>query len=154
MFLKNILKKLKVFGTKFWSQWKHRKSSYQVRKTLVLFRNLVPLILGENSVNNLRVMKIDNGSKFEKIWGVLSLRKGLKTQSFTRYLILILVFMWNSALPDNYFLFFKRFLLVLRKISFWQGDCPLFYHYIRILGSLRSHRNLGSFLIFLNFLRS
>ena len=50
-------------------------------------------------------------------------------QPFTRYLRLTLVFMWNSALREKFkFLFFKSFLQVLTKFSFWPEDWALGYH--------------------------
>ena len=41
-----------------------------------------------------------------------------------------LVFMWNCALWKK-FLFFKSFLLVLTKFSFWLGDWTLGYHSVK-----------------------
>ena len=47
IFLENILKQSwDSFNTKFQSQWKARKSSYQVRQILALFRYVIALILG------------------------------------------------------------------------------------------------------------
>ena len=42
---------------------------------------------------------------------------------------LTLVFIRNSAQQGNFNLFFKRFLLVLRKFAFWQEDGALGYYY-------------------------
>ena len=45
-----------------------------------------------------------------------------KLQSFTGYLRLTLVFMWNSALREKFnFSFSKSFLFALTKFSFWRG---------------------------------
>ena len=47
IFLKNVLKKTwKIFNTKFWPQWKDRKSSYQVSQIIALYCNLHAPILG------------------------------------------------------------------------------------------------------------
>ena len=49
-------------------------------------------------------------------------------QSVAGYLGLAPVFAWDSALRKGvYFLFFKTFLLVLTKISFWHGVCTVGY---------------------------
>ena len=48
-----------------------------------------------------------------------------KLQSFTGYLRLTLVFMWNSALREK---FNFSFLVVFKKLSFWQGEWALGYH--------------------------
>ena len=44
--------------TKFRPQWEDRKRSYEVRKILALFRNLIALTLGQNCVKGLRVTKV------------------------------------------------------------------------------------------------
>ena len=52
-----------------------------------------------------------------------------KLQWLTKYLRLTLVFMWKSAQRDKFsFGFIKRFLLVIAKLSFRQGDWALGYH--------------------------
>ena len=49
-------------------------------------------------------------------------------QSVAGYLGLAPVFGWDSALREEVcFLFFRTFLLVLTKISFWHGVCTLGY---------------------------
>ena len=59
-------------------------------------------------------------------WGFFRISK---LQSFTEYFSLTLVFIWNGTLREKFSLgFFKRFLLVLTKFSFWQGDWALGYH--------------------------
>ena len=46
-FLKNVLKQTSnYFNTKFGTQSKDRKSSYQVREILAIFSNIIALILG------------------------------------------------------------------------------------------------------------
>ena len=53
-------------------------------------------------------------------------------QSLTKYMILTLVFMWNCALRGKvWFLFFKRFLQVLTKFSFWLEDWALGYYSLK-----------------------
>ena len=72
IFLENILKQIwKSFNTKFWPQWKDRKSRYEVRQILALFCNLTALILGYNYVKELKVTKIVKEVKFEGVWGKL-----------------------------------------------------------------------------------
>ena len=86
-------------------------------------------MLGYNSVEDLRVTKIAKEIKFERVWGELKPKTCFWGQSFTKYLRLTLVFMWNSAPWEKFnFLFFKGFLLVLTKLLFWQKDWALDYH--------------------------
>ena len=76
VFLKNILKQAwNSFNTKFRPQWKYRKSSYQVKQISALFCNLIVLILGQNSVNNLRVTKIVKEFTFEEVRGKIESKK-------------------------------------------------------------------------------
>ena len=92
--LKNTLKQTwNPCNTKFHPQQKHQKSSYQVRRTLALFCNLICLISGHNSIKALRVTKIVKEIKFEEVWGKLKSKKGFQIQSFTKYLRLTLVFL-------------------------------------------------------------
>ena len=52
--------------------------------------------------------------------------KIIKPVTLTKYLRLTLVFIGNSAQWEkSNFCFFKSFLLVLTKLSFWHGDCAL-----------------------------
>ena len=62
-------------NTKFQTQWKDRKSSYHVRIILGLFCHSVALILGLNSVKDLRVTKNVKEIKFEGVWGELESKK-------------------------------------------------------------------------------
>ena len=83
IFLKNILKKpWNSFNAKFQPQWKDRKSCYQVRQILVLFRNLIALILVLKSVKDLRVTKISKEIKFEEVRGELESNKSFQ-EGFT-----------------------------------------------------------------------
>ena len=65
------------FNTKFQTQWKDRESSYHVRIILRLFCHSIALILGLNSVKDLRVTtKNVKEIKFEGVWGELESKKG------------------------------------------------------------------------------
>ena len=65
------------FNTKFQTEWKDRESSYHVRIILGLFCHSIALILGLNSVKDLRVTtKIVKEIKFEGVWGDLQSKKG------------------------------------------------------------------------------
>ena len=58
---------MKFFCTKFQSQWKDRKSTYQVSQVLGLFCRLTALILIQKSIKGLRVTKNVKGIKFEGV---------------------------------------------------------------------------------------
>ena len=57
------------------TQWKDRESGYDVRIILGLFWNSIALILGLNSVKDLRVTKNVKEIKFEWVWGELESKK-------------------------------------------------------------------------------
>ena len=83
---KNVLDQIwKGFNTKKELYWKKQDSSYQVRQISVLFRKVVALILGENSVKYLRFTKIMKQIKFTWVWSVLEARNCFRRQSFTKY---------------------------------------------------------------------
>ena len=63
------------FNTKFQTQWKDRESSYHVKITLGLFCHPIALILGLNSVKDLRVTKNVKEIKFKGVWGELESKK-------------------------------------------------------------------------------
>ena len=63
------------FNTKFQTQWKDRESSYHVRIILGLFCNSVALILGLNSLKDLRVTKNVKEIKFGRVGGELESKK-------------------------------------------------------------------------------
>ena len=63
------------FNTKFKTQWKDRESSYHVRIILELFCHSIALILGLNSVKDLRVTKNVKETKLEGVWGELESKK-------------------------------------------------------------------------------
>ena len=62
-------------NTKFQTQWKDRESSYHVTIILGLFCHSIALILGLNSVKDLRVTKNVEEIKFEGGWGELESKK-------------------------------------------------------------------------------
>ena len=105
VFPKNVLKQTwNSFNTKFWSQWKDRKSSYQVREILALFCNLIALILSWNSVKTLRNTKILEEIKFEGLWGELGSIKDFQRQSLT----ICLRLGRNNALREKFNFCFSR----------------------------------------------
>ena len=57
------------FNTKFLTQWKDQESSYHVRISWGHFCHSIALILGLNSVKDLRVTKNVKEIKFEGVWG-------------------------------------------------------------------------------------
>ena len=129
------------FDTKVWPQWKDWKSIYQVKQNLALFCELVPLILGWNCVKGQSCQKI----KFEGAWGKLQAKNRFQRQPWTKCLRKTLVFIWNSALRDNFnFYFSEAFCWYQQNSSFGSRTG----HYVMIL------RCFEIFLIFPNFLRS
>ena len=78
-------------------------------------------------MKGLRVITIVKKIKFVGVWVELKLKKDFQRQSFTRYLRLTLVFMWNAVLREM-FNFCKGFLMVLAKLLFWPGDWALGYY--------------------------
>ena len=63
------------FNTKFQTQWKDRESSYHVRIIWGHFCHSIALILGLNSVKDLRVTKNVKEIKSEGVWGELESKK-------------------------------------------------------------------------------
>ena len=63
------------FNTKFQTQWKDLESSYHVGIILGLFCHSIALILGLNSVKDLRVTKNVEEIKFGGVWGELESKK-------------------------------------------------------------------------------
>ena len=63
------------FNTKFQTQWKDPESSYHVTRFLGLFCHSIALILGLNSVKDLRVTKNVKEIKFGGVWGELESKK-------------------------------------------------------------------------------
>ena len=76
IFLKNVLKQTRnSFNTKFQAQWKACSSSYQLKQILAVFCDLIPLILGQSSVEVLGVTEIVKEIKFEGVLGKLKSKK-------------------------------------------------------------------------------
>ena len=67
----NFKSKTKSFNSRFWTQWKDWKSSYQVGQTLAHLWNLIALISSQNCVKSFRVITIFKEIKFEGVWGKL-----------------------------------------------------------------------------------
>ena len=81
IFLKNVLKKTwNSFNTKFQDQWKSWKSSYQINHILAPFWYLIPVILGQGSVEVLGVTKIVKEIKFEGMWRELESKRSFQRQ--------------------------------------------------------------------------
>ena len=110
-FVRNCPKKTwKTFNTKFWPKWKHRESSYQVRHILGRFWNLIALILGLNYVKGIRVTKIFREISFQGVLGKLQEKIVYGgNHSFTGYVRLTLIFVWNSALREKFNFCFSRY---------------------------------------------
>ena len=92
IFLKNVLKQTRnSFNTKFQAQWKACSSSYQLKQILAVFCDLIPLILGQSSVEVLT----KNG--------------------------LTLVSMWNNALRESFILVSQEISASINKIFILGG---------------------------------
>ena len=78
----------------------------------------------------MKVIKIVKDNKFQRVWQETEAKSCFHWQLFTKYLRLTLALMQKSA-EKVYFLFFKSFLLVLKKSSLWQEDWALDYYYIK-----------------------
>ena len=63
------------FNNKFQTQWKDLESSYHVTIILGIFCQSIALILGLNSVKDLRVTKNVQEIKFGGVWGELESKK-------------------------------------------------------------------------------
>ena len=75
-FLKNELKQTRnSFNTKFQAQWKACSSSYQLKQILAVFCDLIPLILGQSSVEIVGVIEIVKEIKFEGVLDKLKSKK-------------------------------------------------------------------------------
>ena len=81
IFLENVLKQTwNSFNTNFQDQWKSWNSSYQVNHILAPFCYLIPLILGQGSVEALGVIKIVKEIKFEVVWCELESKRSFQRQ--------------------------------------------------------------------------
>ena len=88
----------KSLNTKFSSQWKDLKNSYQVKQILSLLFKLVTLILSYKYVKGLRVTKNFKQIKFKRIWNKLEAKHCFQRQSWREYIRQTLVLVWNSVL--------------------------------------------------------
>ena len=81
IFLKKVLKQIRnSFNTKFEAKWKAWSSSYQVKQILAAFCDLIPLILGQSSVEVLGHTEIAKEIKFEEVWDKLESKKRFQRQ--------------------------------------------------------------------------
>ena len=81
IFLKNVRKQTwNSFKTKFQDKCKAWKSSYQVKEILAVFCYLIPLILGQSSMESLRFTKIVKESRFERARGELESKRSFQKQ--------------------------------------------------------------------------
>ena len=72
-------------------------------------------------MKGLRVTKLVKEIKFEEFWGELDSKKVFQSQSFTKYVRLNLVFMWNSALWEKINFCFSEFFASIKKILILTG---------------------------------
>ena len=106
---------LKPSWTKLESLWipnldlseKIGKVVIEVRQNLALFRNLVSLILSWNCVKRLIVTKLVQKINFEGTWGKLKAKNCFQRQSWTKYMIQTLVFLWNSLIQESFSFYFS-----------------------------------------------
>ena len=96
------------FNTKFQSQWKDQKSSYQVRHILGLLLPLNCYNFRLKYVEALRFTKNVKEIKFQGVCGELESKNSFKRQRFTKYLRLTPVFMWNSTQQEKFNFCFPR----------------------------------------------
>ena len=68
------------FNTRFQAQWKACSSSYQLKQILAVFCDLIPLILGQSSVEVLGVTEMVKKVKFEGVLEKLELKKSFQRQ--------------------------------------------------------------------------
>ena len=109
IFLKNVLKQTRnSFNTKFQAQWKACSSSYQLKQILAVFCDLIPLILGQSSVEVLGVTEIVKEIKFEEVLGKLKSKKRFQRILLTKNQRLTLVSMWNNGLREKFHFCFPR----------------------------------------------
>ena len=109
IFLKSVLKQTRnSFNTKYQAQWKACSSSYQLKQILAVFCDLIPLILGQSSVEVFVVTDIVKGNKFEGVWDKLESKKRFQRQYLTKYQRLTQISMWNNALREKFHFCFPR----------------------------------------------
>ena len=116
-----ILRTWNSFNAKFWPRWKDRKNSYQVRQILALSCKVIALILVYNNMKDLRVSNIFKEIKLEEVSSKLKSEKSFQRQSFTKYLRLTLVFMWNREQWKSLISIFEEFFTSFNKIFILAG---------------------------------
>ena len=86
IFRKNVLKQIRnSFNTKFQAQWKACSSSYQLKKILAVFYDLIAPILGQSTVEFFGITAIVKEIKFEGVWDKLeSIKKVSETITHKR----------------------------------------------------------------------
>ena len=89
------------FNTKFQTQWKDRESSYHVRIILGLFCHSIALILGLNSVKDLRVTKNTKEIKFEGVWGELESKKFF-IHSLQNFILLFMLLLTTKFVKNEH----------------------------------------------------
>ena len=72
-------------------------------------------------MKGLRVTKLVKEIKFEEFWGELDSKKVLQSQSFTKYVRLNLVLMWNSAPREKINFCFSEFFASIKKFLILTG---------------------------------
>ena len=116
----NLKQSWNFFNTKFQSQWKKQKTSFQVKLSLARFCNLIALILGWSHVEGLRVTKICNEIRFEGLWGELEATKLFPKQLLrkhfeTNYSFCVKIVYCRKSLTFT----FQDFFVSINKICFW-----------------------------------
>ena len=82
-------------------------------------------------MKGLRVTNHVKESKFETVWGKFESKKMFpETITYKKSETETSFHVKKRKTAKIQFLFFKSFLLVLTKLSFWQGDWGLGYHYV------------------------
>ena len=89
------------FNTKFQTQWKDRESSYHVRIILGPFCHSIALILGLNSVKDLRVTKNVKEIKFEGVWGELESKK-VSSDSLQNFILPFMLLLTTKFVKNDH----------------------------------------------------
>ena len=122
IFLKNVLKQTRnSFNTKFQAQWKACSSSYQLKQILAVFCDLIPLILGQSSVEVLGVTEIVKEIKFEKVLDNLKSKKIFQRIQLTKNQRLTLVPCEIMHYGKKFHFCFPRVSASINKISILGG---------------------------------
>ena len=87
---------MKLFQYDILTSVKWSKKQLISKGNFCAFSNLSFLAIDQSSVRSLRATEIVKEVTFEDVWDELESKKGFQRQSVTKYLRLLLVFMWNS----------------------------------------------------------